>query len=252
MLSRSSSIASMNGRRGREVPPSIPEGDAGEEHQNLDLPLGADPNLTTPTPTSRFPEIPPISGIANGQLDHTEPGPPDSPRASTHVLPHSRAASRPKLSIKPNGPGQTRSSAIPPKHSASSLAESTISLLNSLSPSHNSTNHPNADKQEGFYRRRRSSSNLTTGKDSTHSNQASPPVTSTPIPAPASPKAPFLLRTPSRAVPSPRDHSLLEYIYYEMLSSRFINPSPLALLSTYLEYHFKGDSFLNYSTIKRD
>lgn len=246
LLSRSSSIASLNGRRGREVPPSIPEGEAGEEQQPLDLFLGGDPNLTTPTPTSKFPEMPPVAGFSNGELDHgsTEPGPsgrstgpPDSPQATTHVLPHSRSAARPKLSIKPSGSGHARTS-IPPKHSASSLAESTVSLLNSLAPSHHTTN-TNSEKQDGFYRRRRSSSNLTTGRDSTHSNQASPPATATPIPAPASPKAPFLLRTPARAVPSPRDHSLLEYIYYEMLSSRFINPSPLALLSTYLEYHFK-------------
>lgn len=292
-LSRSSSITSVNGRRGRELPPSIPEGESGDEQRHLDVNGGTDLNTITPTPNSKFPEIPPLSGI-NGGLDHFQEedgagsppedspqssilvlphsraasrpklpgvangghdhiqgehnpgratGPPDSPESTTPMLPHSRAAARPKLSLKPTGPnGHGRSTTILPKHSASSLADSTVSLLNSLSPSNQANAPPSSEKQDNFYRRRRSSSNLTTGRDSTHSNQASPPASSPQLQPPASPKAPFLLRTPSRAVPSPRDHSLLEYIYHEMLSSRFINSSPLALLSTYLEYHFKGES----------
>lgn len=39
---------------------------------------------------------------------------------------------------------------------------------------------------------------------------------------------------------NPRDHTILDTIYSEMLSSRFINAAPLSLLQNYLEYHFTG------------
>ena len=39
---------------------------------------------------------------------------------------------------------------------------------------------------------------------------------------------------------NPRDHTILEMIYTEMLSSRFINMSPLSLLGNLLSLHFKG------------
>jgi hypothetical protein len=38
----------------------------------------------------------------------------------------------------------------------------------------------------------------------------------------------------------PRDHSLLEFIYTEMHTSRFINLQPLSLLKNSLPLHFKG------------
>src|SRR5258708_5128091 len=41
---------------------------------------------------------------------------------------------------------------------------------------------------------------------------------------------------------NPRDHSILEAIWQGMLESRFVNSTPLSLLPTYLEYHFKGGS----------
>ena len=42
---------------------------------------------------------------------------------------------------------------------------------------------------------------------------------------------------------NPRDHTLLEAIWYEMLSSRWVNVYPLSVLNTYLEWHFKGTVF---------
>ncbi len=55
---------------------------------------------------------------------------------------------------------------------------------------------------------------------------------------------PFLLRSLSHTttvVPhNPRDHTILEAIWHGMLELRFVNASPLSLLTTYLEYHFKG------------
>jgi hypothetical protein len=55
---------------------------------------------------------------------------------------------------------------------------------------------------------------------------------------------PFLLRsighTTTAVPPNPRDHTILEAIWHGMLELRFVNVSPLSLLTTYLEYHFKG------------
>lgn len=55
---------------------------------------------------------------------------------------------------------------------------------------------------------------------------------------------PFLLRPVNHASTvaphNPRDHTILEAIWHGMLESRFVNSSPLSLLTTYLEYHFKG------------
>ncbi|KAJ7459936.1 hypothetical protein FB451DRAFT_1405816 [Mycena latifolia] len=51
--------------------------------------------------------------------------------------------------------------------------------------------------------------------------------------------SPFLLRTLPKAPPNPRDHSLLEGIYNEMNATRFINLSPLSLLTNLVGLHFK-------------
>ncbi|KAF8799001.1 hypothetical protein BYT27DRAFT_7264526 [Phlegmacium glaucopus] len=56
---------------------------------------------------------------------------------------------------------------------------------------------------------------------------------------PSTTATPFLLRMLTQTPTNPRDHSLLETIWTEMLSSRWINLSPLSLLTTYLEWHFK-------------
>ncbi|KAJ7600716.1 hypothetical protein C8J56DRAFT_15829 [Mycena floridula] len=51
--------------------------------------------------------------------------------------------------------------------------------------------------------------------------------------------APFLLRSIPRPPSNPRDHSLLELIYNETCESRFINLSPLSLLTNLLGLHFQ-------------
>ncbi|RDB17885.1 hypothetical protein Hypma_000730 [Hypsizygus marmoreus] len=58
-----------------------------------------------------------------------------------------------------------------------------------------------------------------------------------PLPLPKS--TPLLLRTTPQPPVNPRDHSLLEAIYTQMLGSRFINLSPLALLGNSLSLYFK-------------
>jgi hypothetical protein len=59
-------------------------------------------------------------------------------------------------------------------------------------------------------------------------------------PSPAIKFPPFLLRTVPKPPANPRDHSLLETIYTQMLGARFINSSPLALLANSLGQYFKG------------
>ncbi|KAG6849932.1 hypothetical protein H0H93_003461 [Arthromyces matolae] len=58
-------------------------------------------------------------------------------------------------------------------------------------------------------------------------------------PASHVPPVPLLLRTIPKAPPNPRDHSLLEGIYTQLLGSRFINISPLALLANYVGFYFQ-------------
>jgi len=63
-----------------------------------------------------------------------------------------------------------------------------------------------------------------------------------PSPPPLNPKySPFLLRTIPKPPANPRDHSIIEFIYNQMLGSRFINLSPLALLANSLGLYFKGN-----------
>ena len=62
-------------------------------------------------------------------------------------------------------------------------------------------------------------------------------------PKPMTKPSPLLLKKLTET-PNPRNHALLETIWNGMLTSRWINPSPLRVLKTYLEYHFKGTVFL--------
>ena len=53
-------------------------------------------------------------------------------------------------------------------------------------------------------------------------------------------QTPILLRNLERPPMNPHDHSLLETIYNEMHSARFINLEPVALLANMLPLHFRG------------
>lgn len=53
-------------------------------------------------------------------------------------------------------------------------------------------------------------------------------------------QTPMLLRNLDRPPMNPHDHSLLETIYGEMHSARFINLEPVSLLANMLPLHFKG------------
>lgn len=52
--------------------------------------------------------------------------------------------------------------------------------------------------------------------------------------------SPFLSTLMNKGPVNPRDHTILQAVWDGMLEGRFVNGSPLSLLTTYLEYHFKG------------
>ena len=60
------------------------------------------------------------------------------------------------------------------------------------------------------------------------------------VPPPLQKSTSSLLRTVPTPPINPRDHSLLESIYTQMLGSRFINTSPIAMLANSLRVYFKG------------
>ena len=66
------------------------------------------------------------------------------------------------------------------------------------------------------------------------------------VPTPVTPiedlPTPDLSNVLPKPLINPHDHTILEMIYTEMLSSRFINMSPLSLLGNLLSLHFKGES----------
>ncbi len=65
-------------------------------------------------------------------------------------------------------------------------------------------------------------------------------------------QTPILLRNLDRPPTNPHDHSLLETIYNEMHSARFINLEPVALLANMLPLHFKGPYCSHWAHMSAD
>lgn len=171
-----------------------------------------------------------VSGASSGPDKR-----PNKPEPISFVPPHSRSTARPTLSVKtPSSP-----------QGNSTFASSAVSLLNSLG------HHIPSPGEEFAPPRRRSSGMVVPANDthphglrsrtSSHGVQSQASVESTSVPNKrATKQEPYLLRT-YKAPRNPRDHAILEVIYSEMLSSRFINISPLSIIQNYLEYHFVGE-----------
>lgn len=141
--------------------------------------------------------------------------------------PHSRSAARPTLSVKTQ---QTISSDLYADFAATlpSLFGPNVSVLGGIGYSASQDPFMELLKQQ---KRERASSQAT--KVGTPSSPAKTKV------------SPFLLRSLTIKAPAnPRDHTILEAVWNGMLESRFVNLAPLSLLTTYLEYHFKGLPFL--------
>ncbi|KXN82864.1 hypothetical protein AN958_02138 [Leucoagaricus sp. SymC.cos] len=165
---------------------------------------------------------------------------PDTPCASSSqpvkvpiVTPHSRSAAKPSLYVKTNTQGHT-------------FAGSAVSLIHAIG---HHTTRPN--EYTGSAPRRRSAAIVVnkdlnssdngahSRRDSSHGTQSQ--ISSDSIPAASARRPaksePYLLKQ-YKASRNPRDHTLLEAIYTEMLASRFINATPLSIIQNYLDYHF--------------
>ncbi|KAF8158083.1 hypothetical protein B0H34DRAFT_440662 [Crassisporium funariophilum] len=168
------------------------------------------------------------------------------PAASTSsvalVWPHSRSSARPALSVKTKEHHESGLGIAVP-----TVFGSSISLLGSMGY----VVHQQDPGLDALVQRARSStqtSNTSNGSGrgpattSTSSHMQSPGASSDGHGGGVkkTKPSPFLLRSLTKAPNNnPRDHTLLEAIWNAMLASRFVNTSPLSLLTGYLEYHFK-------------
>jgi hypothetical protein len=132
---------------------------------------------------------------------------------------------------------------MPSPQGSSRFSNSAVSLLNSLSP------HPSASGVEpaaAIHKRRLSGLTAPSHDDRPHGirNHADPSLMGQPEIFGRNgnhfTNSESYLLNQDMAPVNPRDHAILETIYMEMLSSRFINPAPLSLLPNYIEYHFTG------------
>lgn len=190
-------------------------------------------------------------GSGHDKHDKEPPSPPQSAIGTLNTLdlpvhvppttPHSRSTAKPTLYVK-----------TPLAHGNSKFANSAVSLLNALGH-HTPTSggeYPgavprqrlsgmvassNEDESHGMRNRRDSSHGVQSqtsaeGKSMQNDRRKRKPES-------------YLLKQ-YKAPINPRDHTILEAIYTEMLSSRFINVAPLSILQNYLEYHFTGKSLI--------
>jgi hypothetical protein len=155
----------------------------------------------------------------------THAAPPPIPDQSVpFVLPHSRSTSRPALSVKTHKNGDPNNFIGFAAHP--SMFGSSVSLLGSMG--YIALNDPFSDmvkKVQQQQQRARATSQ--TSASSPQKTKASP----------------FTLRGLTNSPSNPRDHTILEAIWNGMLESRFVNLTPLSILTTFLEYHFKGMFF---------
>jgi hypothetical protein len=159
-----------------------------------------------------------ISALRNGIASSATP-------ATKSTLPPIRVPNTP--SLRPRSQGK--------------FTESTEWLMNSLAPSQGP---PARERKNSLVNSRPSSLFLGTGRRRSSLNQAPPP----PPPISSSNeqhdtitslKAP-VIRTTMLAPRNPRDHNLLNFIYDQMLASRFVNTSPLSVLANLVGLHFHG------------
>ncbi|KAF9013209.1 hypothetical protein BDQ17DRAFT_584508 [Cyathus striatus] len=180
-------------------------------------------------------------------------GSPHSSRYTFLIPPHSRSTARPLLQVK------TTSSPYP-RQISQRLAGSAVSLMSSMGYAPMETPPSDPSNSNHTKKRRRSSSIVTPPTDppsastensfgmfsSDTSSLAPPPITPDSSHnvdglglGPRSSSKNSLHMTPEKTPPNPRDHTVIETVYKEMLASRFINSSPISVLGTYLEFYFR-------------
>lgn len=219
--------------------PSSPTVVAGGDSSLPDpFPLGL-PSQSEPAKHVAFTDIEhPPNGVSQSTSLTVEPTSSgfDKPKYTPLIPPHSRSTARPTLFVK-----------TPNHQNGTTFAGSVASLLNSLGPRPPS---PVEDGSPTARRRRRSSGVVGANTDvyppglrsraDSSGIQSQASIDSVPTRNSRQSKSePYFLRQ-YKAPVNPRDHAILEAIYTEMLSSRFINMTPLSILQNYLEYHFSG------------
>lgn len=139
------------------------------------------------------------------------------PRRGAFIPPHSRSSARPMLQVKTQ----------PKESSHSDLFGSSVSLLGT------GYSDPLADLVKKQQQQAQEQNTAQRGW-----SPVIPPV------ANAGHKkakvSPFLLRSLTKSPVNPRDHTILATVWKGMLETRFVNMTPLSLLTTYMEFHFKG------------
>ncbi|GLB38376.1 hypothetical protein LshimejAT787_0502410 [Lyophyllum shimeji] len=146
-------------------------------------------------------------------------------------------AVRPELHAKPHKP---RSLAAQPLGSlfAGSAVSLIVSSMGSVPPPDSMLEKSASPKPRTRARGYSMSASVSIPDSNSQPVQGNSPVS--PVGGSRSvPPVPLLLRTIAKPPANPRDHSLLEAIYVRLLESRFINISPLALLTNSIGLHFK-------------
>ncbi|KAF8965139.1 hypothetical protein BDZ97DRAFT_1904235 [Flammula alnicola] len=156
----------------------------------------------------------------NQQMHILSSAPSSSSSHSGLIAPHSRSTARPTLHVK------TQRSADP--YAELMYGSSTVSLAGSMGymAYHDPLTDMLKKQQQQQIQQQRG---------------LRPAVAAAVAAGPQKTKvSPFLLRSLTNKSPvNPRDHTILEAVWNGMLESRFVNLTPLSLLTTYLEYHFK-------------
>ncbi|KAF8231777.1 hypothetical protein L208DRAFT_1398447 [Tricholoma matsutake] len=210
-------------------------------------------DLTTTATTSTLPETPSRSGspsidvVINGEggkdearhllyIDHPELAQPKKTEGTKASSPHLRSLDW----LQPEVSSARLSYHSNPASSSTSLRMSSVTNVPPDGLSGNTVNSRPATRRRGY------SLNASTplpAPNVVHRLQNKSQVAINEIPKtpqpPLSKSSPFLLKTVPKPPVNPRDHSVLESIYTQMLESRFINTSPLALLANSLGVYFK-------------
>lgn len=169
----------------------------------------------------------------------TQAAPPSIPgQGGPFVPPHSRSSSRPALSVKTQKNGEPYSNFIG-FAAHPSLFGSSVSLLGSMG--YVALHDPFTDMvkkvqhQQKQQQQQRATSQTSAAASSPKKTKSS--------------SSPFTLRGLTNSPTNPRDHTILEAVWNGMLESRFVNLSPLSILTTFLEFHFKGVFFLGLQLV---
>ncbi|KIM40851.1 hypothetical protein M413DRAFT_154519 [Hebeloma cylindrosporum] len=158
----------------------------------------------------------------------THPVPPSIPgQGAVFIPPHSRSTSRPALSVKTQRNGDPYSNFIG-FAAHPSMFGSSVSLLGSMG--YIALNDPFTDMVKKVQHQQQQRERA--GSQTSAAASASPKKTKTS-------SSPFTLQGLTNSPTNPRDHTILEAIWNGMLESRFVNLTPLSILTTNLEYHFK-------------